>query len=147
VQYSGARRLSDSDEQRLGWWITSFVPDQTSFRKPCGSRSCFLADEGRDWPRKRSLPTGLPEWKVTYHRQPAFSFIFQLFNYLWQFFGSPGNELCVNVICVEAQFDFPAEHRVRLRTTNGQERINRELGRRTRAIAPRTRHSCGEKVR
>ncbi|BCU06379.1 hypothetical protein Atep_18800 [Allochromatium tepidum] len=29
-------------------------------------------------------------------------------------------------------FDFPAEHRVRLRTTNGLERINRELRRRTR---------------
>ncbi|BCU08108.1 hypothetical protein Atep_27850 [Allochromatium tepidum] len=29
-------------------------------------------------------------------------------------------------------FDFPAEHRVRLRTTNGLERINRALRRRTR---------------
>jgi len=29
-------------------------------------------------------------------------------------------------------FDFPAAHRIRLRTTNGLERINRELRRRTR---------------
>jgi transposase-like protein len=28
-------------------------------------------------------------------------------------------------------FDFPVAHRVRLRTTNGLERINRELRRRT----------------
>ncbi|NYW24379.1 IS256 family transposase, partial [Escherichia coli] len=32
-------------------------------------------------------------------------------------------------------FDFPAEHRVRLRTTNGLERINRELRRRTRVAS------------
>ena len=30
--------------------------------------------------------------------------------------------------------DFPAAHRVRLRTTNGLERINRELRRRTRCL-------------
>jgi transposase-like protein len=32
-------------------------------------------------------------------------------------------------------FDFPASHRVRLRTTNGLERINRELRRRTRVAS------------
>jgi transposase-like protein len=32
-------------------------------------------------------------------------------------------------------FDFPAAHRVRLRTTNGLERINRELRRRTRVAS------------
>jgi transposase-like protein len=32
-------------------------------------------------------------------------------------------------------FDFPAAHRIRLRTTNGQERINRELRRRTRVAS------------
>ncbi|QSR83968.1 IS256 family transposase [Methylacidimicrobium sp. B4] len=32
-------------------------------------------------------------------------------------------------------FDFPVEHRVRLRTTNGLERINRELRRRTRVAS------------
>jgi transposase-like protein len=31
-------------------------------------------------------------------------------------------------------FDFPTAHRVRLRTTNGLERINRELRRRTRVV-------------
>ncbi|TSE31857.1 Transposase, Mutator family [Tepidimonas thermarum] len=32
-------------------------------------------------------------------------------------------------------FDFPAAHRIRLRTTNGLERINRELRRRTRVAS------------
>jgi transposase-like protein len=32
-------------------------------------------------------------------------------------------------------FDFPAEHRIRLRTTNGLERINREFRRRTRVAS------------
>jgi transposase-like protein len=32
-------------------------------------------------------------------------------------------------------FAFPAEHRVRLRTTNGLKRINRELRRRTRVTS------------
>ena len=34
-----------------------------------------------------------------------------------------------------AAFDFPAHHRVRIRTTNGLERINRELKRRTRVAS------------
>ncbi|WP_407896872.1 transposase, partial [Ferrigenium sp. UT5] len=34
-----------------------------------------------------------------------------------------------------AVFDYPASHRVRLRTTNGLERINRELKRRTRVAS------------
>jgi transposase-like protein len=32
-------------------------------------------------------------------------------------------------------FDFPTAHRVRLRTTNGLERINRDLRRRTRVAS------------
>ncbi len=32
-------------------------------------------------------------------------------------------------------FDFPAEHRIRLRTTNGLERINKEIKRRTRVAS------------
>ena len=38
--------------------------------------------------------------------------------------------------CPEALtiFDFPSEHRVRLRTTNGVERLNQEIKRRTRVI-------------
>lgn len=32
-------------------------------------------------------------------------------------------------------FDYPQAHRVRLRTTNGLERINRELKRRTRVVS------------
>jgi len=41
-------------------------------------------------------------------------------------------------------FDFPAGHRVRLRTTNGLERINRELRRRTRvaSIFPTPMPAC-----
>lgn len=34
-----------------------------------------------------------------------------------------------------AVFDFPAEHRIRLRTTNGLERINKEIKRRTRVAS------------
>jgi putative transposase len=34
-----------------------------------------------------------------------------------------------------AVFDYPQAHRVRLRTTNGLERINRELKRRTRVAS------------
>ena len=34
-----------------------------------------------------------------------------------------------------AYFDFPAAHRIRLRTTHGLERINRELRRRTRVAS------------
>jgi transposase-like protein len=40
-----------------------------------------------------------------------------------------------NLIEGFAVFDFPQEHRVRLRTTNGLERINRELKRRTRVAS------------
>ena len=32
-------------------------------------------------------------------------------------------------------FDYPPAHRVRMRTTNGLERINRELKRRTRVVS------------
>ena len=32
-------------------------------------------------------------------------------------------------------FDYPSSHRIRLRTTNGLERINRELKRRTRVAS------------
>ena len=48
-----------------------------------------------------------------------------------------------NLIEGFAVFGFPAEHRVRLRTTNGLERINREIKRRTRvaSIFPNT-DSC-----
>ena len=31
-------------------------------------------------------------------------------------------------------FDFPAEHRRRIRTTNGLERVNREIARRTQVV-------------
>ena len=34
-----------------------------------------------------------------------------------------------------AVFDYPSAHRIRLRTTNGLERINRELKRRTRVAS------------